>query len=614
MPSVIGPPRSILLLVLTLAATACGSKLSEHPADSVTKFLPATLEVTRPVSAAGAKGNDPRTASVRIYTDAGVRALPRWKEDITDQLDYANQLLQPLIGVKLVAEAFREWSRTGDPHDALRELVATDKAEDVTWVLGYVTPPDTASTVMVELGDAQPLGHHVIVRGWAEQAETSGLAGKLPDLADAARAEVLGAHRRHKQTVVLLHMLATTLGAIAEADPAWIQHVSYSPKQATFADRTRELLQVAADGRLSGDADLALAKKLVNAIEKSEWGGWVPAARDQLLATLHNVLDSARSGKTFADVPPAAYDEFKRITELARRGQTSDALAELDNLLTAYPGNATMYELKCEILLGKPGVADKATRAACARVAELAPGDPTVHLAVGEALIRAGDVAGARGELVQAEAKIANLTTGAAEAWHRLIAIYTGLGALTWTDAAIEKAKLADDPAGAAAVQTRARYGIPRGATFVLPDQEARLVAAIRGVLDLVYASKFADAERALAAADKKWPNAPGLRAARCDLAYRRGQIDAARAACAQALAADPSDSWALYLMGTLLLRDAGTTSAGIAKLRQAIVVDPDLGQAWRTLGKAYARGHDQAALDQLGKAYLARFGQPLPP
>jgi tetratricopeptide (TPR) repeat protein len=591
-----------------MGLAACGGKLSDHPAESVTKFLPATLETTRP------KEGDPRTAKVRIYADPGVRAIPHWKEDITDQLDYANQLLQPMIGVKLAVESFQEWVRIGDPHDALRELIQVDKAADVTWVLGYVTPPDIASAVMTELGDAQPLGHHLVVRTWAETPELTALAGKLPDLKDAERGEVIGAHRRHKQTVVLLHMLAATLGAIAEADPTWIQHVSYSPKQSTFSNRTRDLLQLAVDARLSNDSDLALANKLIDAIEKAEWGGWIAAAHDEVLATLHHVVDASRAGKTFADVPPAAYEELKRITELVKRGLAGDALAELDNLLTAYPGNATMHELKCEIMLAKPGIADKATRAACARVAELAPGDPTVHMAVGEALIRAGELAAARGELAHAEDKIANLSSGAADAWRRLIGIYTGLGALTWTEDAIAKAKLDNDPAAAHAAQTRARFGIPRGAKFVAPDKEAALVAAIRGVLDLVYASKFGDAERALAAAEKTWPSAPGLTAARCDLAFRMGQIDAARAACARALAADPGDSWALYLSGALLLREAGTTHDGIEKLKQAIAVDPDLGQAWRTLAKAYARGHDQAALDQLGKAYLAKFGQPLPP
>ncbi|HEX2691008.1 MAG TPA: tetratricopeptide repeat protein, partial [Kofleriaceae bacterium] len=544
MPSTAGLVRPLLLLVLF--PMACGGKLPEPAADRVLRFLPATLETTRP------RQGDPRTAWVRIYADAGVRALPHWKEDITDQVDYASQLLQPLVSVKLVVKSVHEWARTSDPHDALRELVQTDKADDVTWVIGYVTPPDTASAAMSERGDAQPLGHHIVVQEWAEAPEMAALANKLPDFTDAQRGEVISAHRRHKQTVVLLHMLAITLGAIAEADPTWIQHTLYSPQQNTFSNRTREILQLAIDGRLAGDSDLTLAKKLTDAIEKSEWGGWIPTSHDQVLAALHNVVDASRSGKTFAGVPPVALDEFKRISELAKRGQTSDARVELDNLLTAYPGNATMHELKCEIMLGKPGVTDKATRAACARVAELAPGDPTVHLALGEALIRSGDLAGARVELVQAEAKIANLPTGPADAWRRLIAIYNDLGALTWMEDAIAKAKIENDPAAARAAQTRARFGIPRGAKFVTPDQEAALVTAIRHALDLIYENKFGDAERALAAADKQWPNSPGLGAARCDLAFRMGQIEAAKEACARALAVDPGDSWALYLLGVL--------------------------------------------------------------
>ncbi|HEX4419252.1 MAG TPA: tetratricopeptide repeat protein [Kofleriaceae bacterium] len=607
-----GPRRRFWVLAsLVLGVTGitgCHNRSTEHAADATLKFLPATLEVSRP------RVGDPRIAKVRIYADPGVRALPHWKDDITDEVDYANQLLQPMLGVRLQIDAVKDWPRTGDPHAASRELLAADKGDDAAWVIGYVSPPDVASTAMTELGEAQPLGHHIIVRAWAERAETEALAGRLPDLKSGERADVLAAHRRHKQTVVLLHMLATTLGAIAEADSAWIQNVSYSPKQNTFANRTRELLQVAIDGRLSGDPDAALAKKLTDVIEKTEWGGWIPASHDEVVGALKHVTDAARAGRTFAGVPPAAFDELARITTLAKQGQLDNALAELANLLAAYPGNPSMHELKCEIMLGKPGIGDPATRAACAHVAELAPGDPTVHLAVGEALIHAGDAAGARAELAIAEDKIGNLNTGAGEAWRKVIALYAGLGALTWTEEAIAKAGLASDPAAAGAAMTRARYGIPRGARFVAPAREAALVAAIRGALDQVYASKFGDAERAIAAAEKQWPGAPGLTAARCDLAFRTGQIDAARATCARALAADPDDSWALYLEGVLLLRDAGTTPAGIEQLKHAIAVDPELAQAWRTLGKAYARGHDQPAFDQLDTAYRAKFGQALPP
>lgn len=593
-------------ILLGIALVACGGGIAEHHA-AVTRFLPATLESGK------LRPGEPRAAKVRIYADAQVRALPHWKDDLAEEIDYANQVLQPLLGVRLTVDAFKDWDRTGSADGALRELTELDKAEGVAWVIGYVEPLASSSTAMSLLGDAQPLGHHVTLRAWAAQPEIEALAGRLPDAKDPERAEVVNAHRRHKQAVVLLHTLAITLGAITEVDPTWIQNAAYSPQQEKFSNRNTELLQIGVDGRLAEHPDAVIAKKLDDAIERSEWGGWVPASRDQVIAALKSIIDAARAGKTFANVPPAALDEFRRISELAKHGQLADALTELDNLLTAYPGNATMQELKCEIMIARPGVADPTTRAACGRVAELAPGDPTVHLAVAEALVRAGDIAGAHAELLVAQDKIGNLATGAVEAWRRVIAVYSSLGALTWTDEALARAKLDRDPAATTIATTRARYGVPRGAKFVVPEQEAALVTAIRHALDLIYASKFGEAERALAAADKRWPGAPGITAARCDLAYRMGQFEAARGACSRALAADPGDSWALYLLGTLLLRDAGTTGAGIEKLKKAIEVDPELGQAWRTLARAYERGRDKAALDQLAGAYQAKFGQPLP-
>jgi predicted Zn-dependent protease len=596
-----------LLVALTLGAMACGGpKLKEHTAD-LAKHVPATLEAQK------AREGDPRAVKIRVYADPGVRALPKWREEITEQIDYASQLLTPLIGARLNVEEIKDWPRAGEPREALRALIELDKGDDVTWVIGYVVTNDVASKAMSELGDARPLGHHVIVRSWAEGPETELLAGKLPDLKETERAEVLAAHRRHKQSVVLLHQLAITLGGIAEADPAWILHPTYSAKQSSFADRTRELLTLSIDARLAEEPDLALAKQLLASIEKSEWGGWIAANRDEVTTTLRNVIDAGKAGKTASDIPPAAYDHITRIKELARRGDTVNAISDLDNLLSAYPGNASMHILKCEILLVKPGVADKTARAACNRVSELAPGDPSPHLAVGEALAKAGNAAAARAELAQAEGKIANLPADADTAWRRVIGVYQAMGALTWTEGAIARAKLTKDPIAAAIAQTRARYGVPRGTKLVAPEHEAALVAAVKKALELVYASKYADAEKALAAADKTWPGAPGLAAARCDLALRTGQIDQARAACQRSLSADPNESWALYLSGVLALRDASGTKTGIDQLKKAIAVDPELGQAWRTLAKAYARAKDKAALDRLAQDYQARFGQALP-
>ena len=72
------------------------------------KLGPATLEASQP------KEGEPRTAKVRVWVDAGVGAMPQWKEKITEQIDYAGQLLTPLLGVQLKVESFKHWDRTGD--------------------------------------------------------------------------------------------------------------------------------------------------------------------------------------------------------------------------------------------------------------------------------------------------------------------------------------------------------------------------------------------------------------------------------------------------------------------------------------------------------------------
>jgi len=596
--------------LLAVIAACGGSQVVEQPhTTDVAKQLPATLEATQP------KTGDPRAVHVRVWTDASVRALPHWKEDITDQIDYASQFLTPLLGVKLTVDAWKDWDRQGDPHDALRDLNAKDDGKDVTWVIGYVTAGDTASKAMGELGDAQLLGHAVTVRAYNDDVEARALAAKLPDLKPADKSEVLSAYKRHKQTVVLLHMLAQTLGAIAEADPSWIQNPGYSTKQSTFSDRNRELLQLGIDERLTGGTDQTIAHDLLEAIEKQDWGGWIPGEHDQVVATLRTVVNAAKAGQTAPDIPAAAAEQYDRIKGLIAHHDLAEAQVELDNVLAAYPGNATLRLLKCQIMLEKPGVADKTTRAACARVTELAPGDPTVHFVVGQALIKAGDIDGARKELVLAAGKIGNLNVGQADAWRRLAAIYAAMGALTWTDEALTAGKLEGVPEAATVASTRARYGIPKGSKVLKPEAEGPFVAALRGASELIYGNKYSDAHKALDAIDRKWPNAPGTAAFRCDLAMREGNFGLAHASCNRALAADPDESWALYLAGVLALRDTGTsgTKTGITRLERAIKVDPDLGQAWRALGKAYAREKNQAAIDQLSKDYAAKFGSPLP-
>jgi predicted Zn-dependent protease len=266
-------------------------------------------------------------------------------------------------------------------------------------------------------------------------------------------------------------------------------------------------------------------------------------------------------------------------------------------------------------VLVKPGVKDAGARTVCARAADLAPGDPTPHFVVAEALVKAGDLTAARLELQVAAKKIAGLKTGAELQWKRLIGIYNGMGALTWTEEALAAAKLEHDPLAVEIASIRSRYGIPKNAKGIKPEEEAALVSAVRNALTLANGTKYADAIKAISAGETKWPASPGFSTVRCDLELRKAKLPAAKAACAKALSLDPNTSWALYLSGVIELKDtsAAGTKRGIEKLRKAIEVDPDLGQAWRTLAKAYQRAKDGTSLEQLGKDYATRFNTPLP-
>ena len=604
--------RSALAAAAVIAA--CGGSLPSPPAakTTVTSGLPATLEADHP------KVGDPRPLHVRVYADAGVRALDRWKDDLNDQLDYAGQLLQPMLGVRLTVDAIKPWDHNSpDVRASLAELAKLDAGSDATWVIGYIAPGDTAPKAFDELGAGGVLGRHVVVRAWAERAETDQLAPSLPEVDSPQRAEVIAAHRRHKQAVVLLHELAATLGAIDEADPSWIQHPLYSSKMSTFSDRNRDLMQLAIDQRLGAGTDQTIAHDLLEAIDKQEWGGWITASHEQVTQILRNVLDSAKAGKTAADVPPAVYDQFDHVRELMKAHDYGNAVVTLDSLLAAYPANATMLEMKCELQVGRLAGApiDKRTRDACARAADNAQGDPAPHIALGEGLAAAGDAAGARAELSAAEGKIGNLANAAmqADAWRRIVAVYVAMSALTWAEAAIAAGKLDADPTAAQVAQLRTRYGAPKG--LFAPDAEGAAVIAARAAMDAVGKEQPAVAARAVAAAEKTFPRAPGVLTARCNLEMTAGAVEAARAACAAALAKAPDDSYALYLGAILDFKldvNAANTKAGIDKLKHAIAVDPDLGPAWRALAKAYERAHDDAARAQLAQQYQAKFGQSL--
>src|SRR5262245_34378462 len=89
------PLVPLCLAALATCLTACGGATQAERSAAKMQFLPSHIETTWKFQ------GDARTAKVRVYADAEVRALPHWKDDIGEEIDYANQLLEPMIGLRL---------------------------------------------------------------------------------------------------------------------------------------------------------------------------------------------------------------------------------------------------------------------------------------------------------------------------------------------------------------------------------------------------------------------------------------------------------------------------------------------------------------------------------
>jgi len=586
------------------------------------KAAPAELEVTNPWQ------GEPRPAKVRVWVDEDFRSQNlHWRAEIEEQIDEANQILIPALGVRLDVAAIEPWparSAGRSVEEALIDLEQRDPGDGATWVIGYMSSLSMVSSGFEQLGMARLLGHHLVVRGFADGQEREAFARALPDLGKDELEALFQARRRHKQTVILVHEVCHSLGAIHETDEQWIMYPTYGNHMAQLSNKSRELMQITLTEWLLPPErrdPRVLAGRLATFLDTNPWGGWSSDEVSELQAQLRQQMDSAPTAASPAapagpGVPAAAHDQFKRARLLAQQGKADAALAELDALVAAYPATLEIRQAICQVRVGKDGPGADTTIAACQRAATMAPDDPAPYLARVQGYLAAGDTRSGLKLIAEVEQRAGDHAT----VWDQLAATYQALTLVTRAERAAQRSAQLDPhdqphPVLIWAARTRARYGLPPDARRwrIAIDDEGAYIGAVRELLDLIYAGKVAEARKRAAAAQRRWKNAPGILAARCDLDLRQGDLERARRLCAQAIAAWPQTAWALYLSGVIELQ-RGRDQAGIQQLRAAIAAEPELGQAYRALGKALHRVKDDAGRAALAEEYQQRFGSPLPP
>lgn len=197
-------------------------------------------------------------AKIRVYADDEFRTQNLdWHRTFDETLEYANAVLGPSFGVRLVPD-YREWEHHAPGNsleDDLKELERLDDGGDALTVVGLTSSLSLVSATFEQLGYADVPGRHMMLRGYADLVERNAFKDAFPDLSRDERERAHDARRRHKVAALLLHELGHNLGAPHESADDTLMSPNYSRTAAAFSAEAHATIQRTLDQRLGRSAD-----------------------------------------------------------------------------------------------------------------------------------------------------------------------------------------------------------------------------------------------------------------------------------------------------------------------------------------------------------------------
>ncbi len=560
-------------------------------------------------------------ARVRVHADRGYQAQnPDHQAKIRLMVARASQLLEPTTGMGLELIEIRTWQRQGGGGDltaAIEGLRAADPGDDVDLVIGMVDALSQVSQDQHQMGIAQLLGRHLVVRGLDDAGEVAVIEKQLRTLSAADRQALYSRRKRHKEQVVFLHELAHALGGLHVTGERNILNPSYDRRVADFGQTSAVLMRAVVRARLArgeGTARREWAEVLAFA-RKNASAGWDEDDRAHLIAELERRAEGAEekaaAGDTLGDAVRASDRErFHEAERLRAAGRALDAWVALEPLLDFYPEEPAVHRLACRLTVDA-GRDRAEIESRCARTALIAPADAEPHLRLAQAYLAASDNAQSLTSAHQAQMLLerAGPEKRNDALWGELAAHLQALGAVTWAEKAAAATGQAAHVAGWARL-TRARYGLAPGGP-VAPEREAEYVTGIRALLAAVYSGRLREADAQAAGLQRSFRGAAGIHAARCDLEIRRHRYPSARTQCRDALRRYADASWAQYLTGLLDKHDNRPATAA-EHLERAIALDPEIEHAYKVAAETYEQLGRPADKQRIADAYRAKFGREL--
>jgi Matrixin len=377
--------RRVVLLALTVAtAGACYDSRWGETKRAQQRALQASTPAE--VRAAGSGARDAKVTTFRARVVATTRFTAQTvdaKKQVSDLVDAANRILEPSVGARLEIERFGAWDSTTADEDltvALAALRKDEPGDGVDWVLGLVGGLPRFTPSFHDVGRAEVLGKHVVLRAAARQEETDRIEAAFDELSQDERTRLRRDRKEHRALTVLLHEIGHTLGAPHEVDVQSLMHFSYDPKMAGFSLEATEMMRMAVGHRARASAEhpvdpRALAGDLAAYLRGSTSRTWSAQDHDEALAQLEGLAGkgppSAPAAPATSAPAPAAFAAsaapsapaadplagmrdadravFARATQWFQAGQAPQAHQIARPLFDAYPDLYAVQDLRCQL-------------------------------------------------------------------------------------------------------------------------------------------------------------------------------------------------------------------------------------------------------------------------
>ncbi|WP_205520367.1 tetratricopeptide repeat protein [Pyxidicoccus caerfyrddinensis] len=609
----------VLSVLLVLTGLACVKRPVDYEREYAKQLAPKKLEVS------SASSSSPvRKLRVRVYVDSDYRdQVLHWRSSIVSQLQRASAVVRGPLGVTFELESTHPWERRSSESTldtTLSELEALDPGEDVDLVIGLVSHLKGFTASQHHLGMARMFGRHCVLREMGNAEEVAYIMRTLTHLPADERDSLSRELKLHKETSVLLHEWAHTLGAFHVQNSHWMMYPEYGKNQAAFAPQMMELLAVSLrhlpQARREAEAQRAWARELKEKLATIQWSDWDGPEKDQAVAW----LDGIASGRTTLErgpepLPPVDRQRIEEVLSLDKQGRFEVAAQQLEPVARRHPDHEDVQALACYVATrAAPGL--PATRERCEAAAARFPRHPGPLISLASLRLREGKRAEAQSYLVQVRQRAEARQETNPDQWAELAVLFKETGSVTWAEQVAAKAAGVKEMDKVLTWATQMRRWVA-----LLPDPEKSGVPVEREG-DLIRAAKEVEAQLDKGTATKaeaklqwltrEFPRAVVVDVLRCEVHLRAGRMGPARAACRKALAADDEAVNAHFILGWLAV-NAGSRQEARTHLERVIALEPLHADAWRMLAEQYRAAGMHDALKELKGRYRTQFARELP-